>query len=61
MSEFDGYSSEHINFDRIRYDPERDGVWIGDVAFLPRAVVIRAVSALTSEDGGPPLSRQPDT
>ena len=47
------HSFEEIGIPTMAYDPDKDGVWLGDstgpIVFLPRNTVIEVVVALAGE------------
>jgi len=45
----EGYEEKEIKSGDVRYDEERDGVWVGGDIFLPRNVVLWAFIALEDE------------
>lgn len=50
MDDLKGYSNKDVDTKNIVYDPERDGVWVGDLIFLSRGAVLRALEVLVSEN-----------
>ena len=49
-----GMVSETVKLNTIKWDEARHGVWVGDLAFLPRNVVVRAFQEVMmhEQDGG---------
>jgi len=46
----DGYESQTVKEGDIRYDNQRNGIWVGDDIFLPHNVVVWAFQALIPAD-----------